>query len=161
MFLEECYQTHAHINPNPLIFSCFIWLLIPISDKICWRISARRISDEFSAGSSAWCYSTHCRLSSGWCEPEARGCELAPIFAQQIAWELAAPARWPDTQRSSSQQTLTHSDCEGIKAQSFLCLGSLLRNTSSRCYSVAGPWKNYLKEPKAWDSAMGNPVLSW
>lgn len=43
-----------------------------------------------------------------------------------------------------------------IKAQGFLCLGSLLGGAILSCCLVVAAWLNCFKDPDVWDSAMGN-----
>lgn len=55
-------------------------------------------------------------------------------------------------------QTFTRLDCEDIKAQGFLCLGSLLRDTQPEllsCYLVIAPRLIFFKYPDS-----GSPGLS-
>lgn len=62
------------------------------------------------------------------------------------------------TAGAKDPQTFTLLDCEDIKAQAFLCLGSLLRDTQLEflsCYLVLAPRLNYFKDPDS-----GNPGLS-
>lgn len=81
------------------------------------------------------------------------------------------PAAWPGdgTLRNSRswglwirRGTLVCLDCEGIKAQGFLCSGSLLRGTSSSCcYLVITPRLNYFKDLDMWDFVMWTLGLNW
>lgn len=44
-------------------------------------------------------------------------------------------------------QALPHTDREALKPQGLLCLGSLLKGSSSRCYSLSEWQLNYFKDP--------------